>query len=185
MPSSQVSRRWLLSVTATTVAAAAGCLEGSDADDTEPDEETVEDLETEHLRTDATDPIVSVTGADDADHSILLLENDDVSDLEFVGDPDGLEDVRSFLEGVDYGDATVVVYQGEVSECHERRVEYVRGNEETFDLQFCRVTRDADVECETEQTDLQATFVEIPFAYDSPPNNSIGSSSSCRTGGER
>lgn len=191
----QYTRRRLLGVSCATLASlVAGCSEEQrrsskretpEESDLEPDD-AITDLEVEHLRAESGPDIVRF--GDDDEHEreprldmLFLVDRDDLATLEFDREPDGTDDVRAFLEETDYDEETAVVHQRPVGECYERRVEYVRPTEESFDIRFCRVERAATVACEVSREELQATVVRFPFAYEDPPTDlGGGEGSNCR-----
>ncbi|WP_247002269.1 hypothetical protein [Halosolutus gelatinilyticus] len=111
-----------------------------------------------------------------------MTDSADVDALEYDRDRDGSDDVRELLAATAFEAESVLVYQARVSECYERRLEYVDAGTDRFGLQFCQVERDASVACEVDREQLQATFVRVPVAYEDTLSEwSVGDSSSCRT----
>ncbi|WP_137288898.1 hypothetical protein [Natronorubrum halophilum] len=195
MSALHTSRRGLLRMGAVSAGiAVAGCADDSSADfDSETSTERFSDLETASIRGDPDAPLVRLPpDSDDGDgdgddpdaepESLLVLtESTAVDALEY--DREGRsDDVRELLAATTFEAESALVYQARVSECYERRLEYVDAGTDRFDLQFCRVERDASVACEIDREQLQATFVRVPIAYEDEPSEwSVGGSSSCRT----
>ncbi|WP_254769112.1 hypothetical protein [Salinilacihabitans rarus] len=181
-------RRRVLGAGAAAVAALlAGCSDVSTRDPPEdegrgPPDDAITDPAIETLRADGDEPIVRPPDEEAPRSPFFLTDAESAAAVEFDREPAGTDDARAFLEEADYDDETVVVYQGPVDECFERRVDYLVATEDDFDLEFCWVMRPATVACEAGRQETQSTFVRVPYPYDQPPTTaSVGEGSSCRS----
>lgn len=205
-------RRLLSGITAGAVSVLAGCL-GNFSDETaveeevddaigSPPPEATTDFQVRSLRTPVDEPFVGF-GADDTDdvddersrrhrHREFVLSEEQAAAIEFDAvdvDPEARTDVRSFLEETDYETASVVVHQRPIEACYTRRIQYVTVREDRYYIRFCRRLKPAMTPCEADETELEALFVRVPYAYETPPSSrGSGERSQCRpgrAGGER
>lgn len=199
MSALHATRRRLLSCLAVGAASVlAGCLDESAdrsvVDDevhdevTEPPPEATTDVQVRSVRAPVEEPFVSF-GADDSErpnhgHREFILSDEQAEAVEFEIEHDGIEGARSFLEGTDYGSASIVVHQRPIEACYRRRVEYVTVEEDRYYVRFCRRLKPATTRCDPDRTEMEGLFVRVPRAYESTPSSrGRGERSQCRIGG--
>lgn len=152
----------------------------------EPPSEAILDFEVQSLRVPTPEPFVSVatqrgTPTPRPRGRQLIHENEQATALQFDTEHDDIDAVRSFVETTNYEHASVIVYQRSIDACYERRVEYVTVEPDRYFIQFCRQLRGATTPCEPSKTEMDAQFIRIPQAYDTPPSSQGGGESSgCR-----
>lgn len=133
-----------------------------------------------------------------------LIDHDDADDFEtedvrlpYISEPAQLEliDLRSepiedvseplsFLRDLEYDESTGLLVEHEVDACRHYQLQYVeqRNNGDGVRTQFCRTTRDADVECDIDTRHIQLTMVELPFGTDTSDwGSGSGQSDICRS----
>ncbi|EMA31413.1 hypothetical protein [Halobiforma nitratireducens] len=186
-------RRLLSGVTAATVALS-GCADlDSDLEEPSTDDEPAAETElpdgaitepaVRTLRFESTEPIVRHPEDDRRAETFFLTDAENATALSFGAEPDGTDAVRSFLDETTFESESVLVFQRPIGECYERRLEYVVADAEQFEFRFCRVMREATVDCDVSSEEGHATFLRVPVAYDERPAEFGGSEgSSCRYG---
>ena len=191
-----LSRRRLLTLAAGVGAGLAGCAH-DEPDPTEvvvrephpaigPPEEATTDVEVRTLRVTGEEAVVSLGREDDDSRGRgrnwhFVLDDEDAASLRIdVADEDLADDgaaetdvdaVRSFVEGTDFSEASVVVHERSIGDCYQRHVEYVVVEPDRYRVQFCRRLRDATTPCSADETVMEALFVRVPRAYDTPPSS--------------
>ncbi len=168
----------------------AGCTNGErpnseEVNEDEPGlEEPLTDLSVETVRFEA-DVDRLIDEDDDAENLRLpyIFDEEHLELIELRDDPiDDVGDPFSFLHEIDYDEATVFLHEREVDACYRYTFQYVeqRSSGEGVRVQFCRTTRDPDVECEVGDRHIQLTMIELPLATDEPYSGSgRGHSASC------
>ena len=159
-------------------------------------EEATTDVEVRTLRVTGEEAVVSLGREDDDSRGRgrnwhFVLDDEDAASLRIdVADEDLADDgatddgatddgaaetdvdaVRSFVEGTDFAEASVVVHERSIGDCYKRHVEYVVVEPDRYRVQFCRRLREATTPCEADQTVMEALFVRVPRAYDTPPSS--------------
>lgn len=81
-------------------------------------------------------------------------------------DVDGVDEVESFLNGVDFDSETIHYVQSEVRECYRRELCHVAWSSDRVQTQFAWHLRDAGEACEADAHVIVAWFVKIPEALD-------------------
>lgn len=117
--------------------------------------------------------------------SIHTIESEsEAAEIEFAEDATNVTAVRQLLEETAYASESVLLYQTHIGECYRLKLNYVTRDDDP-DVQFCRVVRDAEVDCERSARDHVAAFVRLPFPGDEYGGFSIGSGGSCGPTPER
>ncbi|WP_135821038.1 hypothetical protein [Halostella litorea] len=182
-----ITRRRALQCCAGLLAATAGCndIDRSAQPTTQPSGGAVGDYETVALRSDG--PIVADNRDEDTDgrRSVsALLRSASEDRIRFVADHERADDARAFVEDTRFDDASVFVEQSRVGECYHREVMSASRSGNRFSVEFCEVLRDAGIACEKDASDVQATFVRLPFAFeDAPEGYSLGYGGNCPAAG--
>lgn len=151
-----------------------------------PPEEATTDVEVRTLRVRGEEAVVSLGREDDDSRGRgrnwhFVIDDEDAASLRIdVADDDLADDVdaetdvdavRSFVAATDFEEASVVVHERSIGDCYERHVEYVVVEPDRYRVQFCRRLRDATTHCSADQTVMDALFVRVPRAYDTPPSS--------------
>lgn len=152
----------------------------------EPPAEATTDFEVRSLRAAGEDPFVGVGDAGDqpTGRRHFVLDAEDAAALRFDVDHERADAIREFVTATDFDERSVVVHQRQIDDCYERHVEYVTARADRYRAQFCRELRDATTRCEADETQMEAIFLRIPYAYDSPPSRrGSGERGRCDYGG--
>lgn len=100
--------------------------------------------------------------------------------LEFAEDATNAAAVRRLVAETTYASESVLLYQTPIGECYRLKVNYVtRDDDGSPNVQFCRVIRDADVDCERNARDVVAAAVRLPIPRDEYSSFAVGSGGSC------
>jgi hypothetical protein len=110
--------------------------------------------------------------------STVLYTADDADRVSFRRGVDGVDDARRFLADTDFSDRAVLLREHPVGECRALLVDSVVTSEDSFDVDFCRRLRPADVECSTDRRDVVLSLVRVPYAGE-PTSYTVGSGGSC------
>lgn len=113
--------------------------------------------------------------------SIHSVEREsDASAIEVSDDATNAAAVRRLVAETTYTSESVLIYQTRIRECYRLEVNYVgRDADDTPDVDFCQVIRDADTACERGALDQVAAFVRLPFPGDEYSGFSAGGGGSC------
>lgn len=204
-PSHQATRRQVLASAAVGIGTLlAGCVgehsttqEAADRSEPPDDADALSDPDYRVLRTDTDRPFV-FTSPDDADadaddtdqpderpprgrrDAVFVLDEDAADALHFDPEPDGVDEIRTFVDETDFAEESIVVDQRPVEECYEMEVVYVTAGPDEFRSQFCNRLREPDVACEADRELMQATVIRVPHAYEEEPSSrASGWNSSC------
>lgn len=110
-----------------------------------------------------------------------IVESESGSEaLEFAADAANVAAVRRLVAETTYASESVLLYQTGIRECYGLRLNYVaRDDDGSPNLQFCRVIRDAAVDCERDAREYVAAAVRLPFPADEFNGLSIGTGGGC------
>lgn len=190
MPALQWSRRHLLSVSAGALTVGLGGCATSEDESTEtrrdpqsPPDGAITEINSVSVRRDDPEPFVFLDEETDRENTLLVLvDSADVDSLVFEVEPPGTTALREFVGATDFTSETAAIYQSSIGECQRYRPDYVVPSEDDFDLDFCRVLRDADVECTEDERNMVAIAVRLPQAYDERPSSyNYGFGSTCES----
>lgn len=137
------------------------------------------DPPTVSLRNPTGDPVFRVESSADEEQEPrpeygFVTDAESAATLAFADSVDGVDDARAFLDATDYASETVYYVQQSIGECYWLECCYATWSETDVDVQFSRRLRDADVSCDADAEDGQATFVRLPEALDTDGINSYG-----------
>lgn len=189
-PSATSRRSFLTGVSVGIATALAGC-SGSETRDSHPGSDggtPVTDYSTATTRSPGDRPPIVVPREDAGDETAtaeplythVVESEQDANALEFAEDATNVAAVRRLIAETAYESESVLLYQTRIGECYRREVNYVRRDADGDpDVDFCRVVRDADVDCDRRARDYFTNAVRLPFPGDEFGGFSIGSGGSC------
>lgn len=99
----------------------------------------------------------------------------------FPADVPGALDLKQVFEETDFESESIYLSQTTVSECYDRHLTGVYRESNGVDAQFCGTIRPADVACSTDEYDMTAFAIRLPFVGDN--FNSVGGGHSSRCDG--
>jgi len=116
----------------------------------------------------------------------VIKSEADAEALEFAEEATNVAAVRRLVAETAYDSASVLFYQRRIGECYELQLNYVtRDGDGDPSVDFCKVVRDAEIECERDARDYVAAFVRLPFPADEYNGFSVSSGGSCDSVPER
>ncbi|KAB1191189.1 MULTISPECIES: hypothetical protein [Haloferax] len=169
----QTRRQLLLSGGASLLTALAGCTgSGSSSSSRTPHGPRPEDLVTEYDYTDVRStsgtPIFRAGDSDTSGSTLdafLVRADEDLDDIDVVATPDGIDEVRRFIDETTFRSQSLVIVQHRVDACHDMKLNYVVSPPDHFvDADFCYVLRDAAVECSVDDRHVVASLIRLPFS---------------------
>lgn len=189
----RLTRRAVLSLSAASAIATAGCTTLTEEDDPDdqsgpsvPDEEDViSGVEAHYFRFDTDSEVVEFENIDDPGYRRHYVRSEEHIDaVTFHGEPLGDEDPEETLWNIDYEESTALVLSRTVNGCTKQSLNYVkyRGQHPSDGLRvrLCSTYRDPDVECSTDDSHTQVTVLDVPVTLDARPSGfGHGGSSSC------
>ncbi|MFB6127689.1 MAG: hypothetical protein ABEJ79_10415 [Halolamina sp.] len=126
------------------------------------------------LRRDATEPVVAAAdetpgaeGRESLPWDTTLVDGSEVAASLSIDADDGVDRAREFLDATDFDAETVYVEEHAVGECFARRLCRVRWSETEIETEYADELRDADVACDADGRDAQATLIRLPAVLDS------------------
>lgn len=178
--------RSLSGVAAAGVTAVAGCSSRPSSSTPTRTERPSVPYDSLFVRNPGGEPFVEFTDDDGETESdgvtARLSSTDDADRVAFGGDVDGVDDARAFLDATEFETETVLLVEQVVGECHELLVDYVTTSDDSFDVDFCRRLRPADVDCSTEARDVVLGLVRFRFSGNAS-SYTVGSGGSCERRG--
>ncbi|WP_096390266.1 hypothetical protein [Halopenitus persicus] len=111
----------------------------------------------------------------------FILEDAHLDRLRFDREPEGVDDLRSFLAATDFESESAVLIQEPIPACDALSTEYVELEDDAFHASRCRRLRPADAACEVDDRHLLVTALRVPQPYETSPSGmGLGTSSNCR-----
>ncbi|WP_158093591.1 hypothetical protein [Halorubrum sp. SD683] len=169
----------------------AGCSGSETGEGTEPDDGTlVTEYTVETTRSSGDEPPIVAprehAGNDDTSATAEPLtthtvgSEQDAEELRFAEDATNVAAVRRLVAETAYASESVLLFQASIGECYRRELNAVRRDADGDpDVDFCRVVRDADVDCERRAREYAASAVRLPFPGDEYGGLTVGSGGSC------
>jgi hypothetical protein len=110
----------------------------------------------------------------------IFSSESDTEAIEFAEEATNTAAVRRLVAETTYTNESVLLYQRRISECYRLQLNYItRDDGGSPNVQFCRVIRSAEVDCERDAYDHIATVIRLPFPADEFSGFSIGSGGGC------
>jgi hypothetical protein len=112
--------------------------------------------------------------------AVIESEND-AEGIEFAEDATNLAAVRHLVTETAYASESVFLYQTPIGECYDLQLNYITRDEVDgdLDIEFCRVIREAAVDCERDARNHVAAAVRLPFPADEYKGFSAGGGPGC------
>ncbi|KAB1185059.1 MULTISPECIES: hypothetical protein [Haloferax] len=187
-------RQFLHASGASIFAALAGCAgeatsSGSGSSSQTPHGPRPDSLVTDYdyleLRSNSEQPIFRDTEReDDRGYSLphfLVGSEDERAAVEVAAEFDGVDDARQFISETDFDEQGLVIIQHRVRGCYDVELLYVASTPDRIvDLEFCRVLRDAAVECSVDDRHVVASLVRLPYTVSEAMGWGHGGGRSCR-----
>ncbi|WP_042662046.1 hypothetical protein [Haloferax sp. ATB1] len=177
---------------ASLVAALAGCSgeassSSSDVPSGPSPDELVTDYDQLQLRNHAESAIFRNAARDDEDAEssyfgdFLVSTDEELADVEFAAEPDGVDEARAFIDQTDFDEQTLVITQHRTDACHRVKLLYVtHPPDSVVHLDFCRSLRAASVECSVDDRHVVASLVRLPYSSEGESSWGRGGGSHCR-----
>lgn len=198
MPSTDRSRREVLSVAGSTLAVAAGtalagCV-GTDrtAPDDDPDDATAHeasDRPSQYAALDDDEDVLSVRAAD-AEPFVFESEtdvpdddrvyaqptfhvvDDAAADALFVdADEEAVDAIEHFVEGTDFETQSIFVDQRTIGDCYDRVFLGAEATADSVRTAYCRSLKPPTTPCEADHEVVEAVIVRLGRPYDDPPSS--------------
>ena len=180
-----LTRRRMLTATASSFALLAGCLGSEVHSDGAPEPQSNRqsvDHEYVSVRS-ATESVLFSSETDQEQtknsrreryENDFLATEDDLDQIEFAATEKG-DELASFVSETDFDAKSVMLWSSGVTECHEIQLTAVTIGEDDKDphLDFCRRTRPADISCNEDE--LHTVAYAVRFPLDGQGVNSYGS----------
>lgn len=110
----------------------------------------------------------------------VVQSESDAEALAFADGATNVAAVRRLVAETAYASESVLLYQTRINECYRLQLNYVtRDDDGSPNVQFCRVVRDAEVDCERNARNHVAAAVRLPTPGDEYGSFSVGSGGSC------
>lgn len=197
MPSTDRSRRELLSLTGSSLAVAtgaalAGCAgtHGTAPDD-EPDDvahdvserppgrsELEDDDDVLFVRASHADPFVFESEADVPDDdraffrgSFHVVSDEEAADLYVDAPADDADAIEQFVEATDFETQSIFVDQRTIGDCYDRVFLGAEASDGSLRTAYCRSLKSPTTPCAADREVMEAVIVRLGRPYDDPPSS--------------